>query len=180
MLHLDRNSYYGGDSASLNLTHLWEKFRAGEKPPAEYGMNRDWNIDLIPKFIMACGKLVKILLHTKVQGITHRSLIFSINPNSIFRRVCTKRPFPKLEDTGKVLILYRHQLDLYLSYGARSCADRELRVLALDRHKNGLRTISIMSSWWRQKLKASFLKKSFGILKPYILPKMVDPGRQLS
>jgi hypothetical protein len=26
----------------------------------------DWNVDLIPKFIMACGNLVKILLHTKV------------------------------------------------------------------------------------------------------------------
>jgi RAB protein geranylgeranyltransferase component A len=26
----------------------------------------DWNVDLIPKFIMACGKLVKILLHAKV------------------------------------------------------------------------------------------------------------------
>ena len=26
----------------------------------------DWNVDLIPKFIMACGKLVKILLHSKV------------------------------------------------------------------------------------------------------------------
>lgn len=26
----------------------------------------DWNVDLVPKFIMACGKLVKILLHSKV------------------------------------------------------------------------------------------------------------------
>jgi Rab GDP dissociation inhibitor len=30
------------------------------------GAARDWNVDLIPKFIMACGDLVKILLHTKV------------------------------------------------------------------------------------------------------------------
>ena len=30
------------------------------------GPSRDWNVDLIPKFIMACGNLVKILLHTKV------------------------------------------------------------------------------------------------------------------
>ena len=28
--------------------------------------DRDFNIDLIPKFIMAHGNLVKILLHTKV------------------------------------------------------------------------------------------------------------------
>jgi Rab GDP dissociation inhibitor len=45
---------------------LWEKFRPGEKPPAELGANRDWNIDLVPKFIMANGKLVKALLHTGV------------------------------------------------------------------------------------------------------------------
>ncbi|KAF4743934.1 Rab GDP dissociation inhibitor beta, partial [Perkinsus olseni] len=50
VLHLDRNGYYGGDCASLNLTTLWDKFRPGEKPPADYGSNRDWNVDLIPKF----------------------------------------------------------------------------------------------------------------------------------
>mmetsp|Transcript_34830 Transcript_34830/g.90978 ORF Transcript_34830/g.90978 Transcript_34830/m.90978 type:complete len:451 (-) Transcript_34830:67-1419(-) len=66
VLHLDRNTYYGGESASLNLTTIWEKFKPGQAPPPEYGTNRDWNIDLIPKFVMACGKLVKILLHTKV------------------------------------------------------------------------------------------------------------------
>lgn len=47
------------------LTNLFEKFERGE-PPAALGSNRDWNADLIPKFIMACGNLVKILLHTKV------------------------------------------------------------------------------------------------------------------
>jgi len=68
VLHVDRNNYYGGDCASLNLTQLWTKFRAGEQPPAKelFGQNRDWNVDLIPKFIMSCGSLVKILLHTKV------------------------------------------------------------------------------------------------------------------
>ena len=66
VLHLDRNGYYGADCASLNLTNLWKMFRPGSNPPAEYGHNRDWNVDLIPKFIMANGKLVKMLLHTKV------------------------------------------------------------------------------------------------------------------
>jgi Rab GDP dissociation inhibitor len=66
VLHLDRNGYYGGDCASLNITTLWEKFRPGQKPPAELGANREWNVDLIPKFIMAAGDLVKILLKTKV------------------------------------------------------------------------------------------------------------------
>eukprot|EP00934_Nitzschia_sp_Nitz4_P002489 Nitzschia sp. Nitz4//scaffold237_size30108//7395//9049//NITZ4_007991-RA/size30108-augustus-gene-0.0-mRNA-1//-1//CDS//3329543503//2479//frame0 len=65
VLQLDRNSYYGGDGASLNLTHLFEKFQAGEAP-ANLGANRDYNVDLIPKFIMACGNLTKMLLHTKV------------------------------------------------------------------------------------------------------------------
>jgi Rab GDP dissociation inhibitor len=66
VLHLDRNEYYGGETASLNLTNLWKKFRPEEQPPSKYGHNRDWNVDLIPKFIMADGKLVKMLLHTKV------------------------------------------------------------------------------------------------------------------
>ena len=41
-------------------------FRPGSEPPQQYGHNRDWNVDLIPKFIMANGLLVKMLLHTKV------------------------------------------------------------------------------------------------------------------
>ena len=67
VLHLDRNNYYGGDCASLNITNLWSKFKGeGVKPPEELGPNRDWNVDLIPKFIMANGLLVKMLLHTGV------------------------------------------------------------------------------------------------------------------
>ena len=30
VLHVDRNSYYGGESASLNLEQLYEKFRPGQ------------------------------------------------------------------------------------------------------------------------------------------------------
>ena len=66
VLHLDRNGYYGGETASLNITNLWQMFRPGATPPKEYGHNRDWNVDLVPKFIMANGVLVKMLLHTKV------------------------------------------------------------------------------------------------------------------
>jgi Rab GDP dissociation inhibitor len=66
VLHLDRNGYYGGETASLNLTNLWAKFRPGAEPPKAFGHNRDWNVDLVPKFIMANGVLVKMLLHTKV------------------------------------------------------------------------------------------------------------------
>lgn len=69
VLVVDRNNFYGAQSASLNLTNLFTKFR-GQKPTEEefqeLGQNRDFNVDLIPKFLMSCGNLVKILLHTKV------------------------------------------------------------------------------------------------------------------
>ncbi len=66
ILQLDRNNYYGSDSASLNLTNLWKRFREGAEVPSKYGENRDWNVDLIPKFVMANGNLVKLLLKTNV------------------------------------------------------------------------------------------------------------------
>lgn len=67
ILQLDRNNYYGANTASLSLENLFKKFKGdGAEPPAEMGSSRNWNVDLVPKFIMACGKLVKILLHTKV------------------------------------------------------------------------------------------------------------------
>lgn len=66
VLHLDRNGYYGGESASLNLTNLYEKFKSTSDVPKALGANRDWNVDLVPKFVMACGQLVKILIKTKV------------------------------------------------------------------------------------------------------------------
>jgi RAB protein geranylgeranyltransferase component A len=65
-LHIDRNPYYGGEGASVNLTNLWKIFREKEEPNKGLGHNRDWNIDLIPKYIMYGGKLVKILLKTRV------------------------------------------------------------------------------------------------------------------
>jgi len=66
VLHLDRNSYYGGESASLNLDQLYARYRGDEKPPESLGQSRKYCIDLCPKFLMACGILVKILLKTKV------------------------------------------------------------------------------------------------------------------
>lgn len=66
VLHMDRNNYYGGESASLNLNQLWERFRAGQKPPESLGASRDFNVDMVPKFIMANGNLVKVLVKTDV------------------------------------------------------------------------------------------------------------------
>ncbi|KAI9298850.1 rab GDP-dissociation inhibitor [Neoconidiobolus thromboides FSU 785] len=65
VLHMDRNDYYGAESASLNLTQIYKKFKNSE-PPAELGRDRDYSIDLIPKFMMANGQLTQILLHTDV------------------------------------------------------------------------------------------------------------------
>ena len=65
ILHVDRNDYYGGESASLNLNQLFEKFapeKASDKSTltARYGRWQDYNIDLVPKLMMGNGLLVKI------------------------------------------------------------------------------------------------------------------------
>eukprot|EP01129_Flabellula_baltica_P009232 TRINITY_DN373_c0_g1_i1.p1 TRINITY_DN373_c0_g1~~TRINITY_DN373_c0_g1_i1.p1 ORF type:complete len:444 (+),score=121.09 TRINITY_DN373_c0_g1_i1:52-1383(+) len=66
VLHIDRNDYYGGECASLNLNQMYEQFEGGNSPDEALGNARRYNIDLVPKFLMADGKLVKILLHTDV------------------------------------------------------------------------------------------------------------------
>jgi Rab GDP dissociation inhibitor len=66
VLHMDRNDYYGGDGASLNLTQLYRKFRSDQPPPTALGRDRDYAVDLIPKFIITSGELTKILVHTDV------------------------------------------------------------------------------------------------------------------
>jgi Rab GDP dissociation inhibitor len=66
VLHLDRNPWYGGDCASLNLNQLYEKFRKGNAPEA-FGRSHQFNVDLIPKVLMCAGDLVKILRATVVE-----------------------------------------------------------------------------------------------------------------
>merc|ERR1711872_291544 len=66
VLHMDRNKYYGGASASITpLDDLYSMFNMG-KAPESFGRGRDWNVDLIPKFLMANGKLVQLLVHSGV------------------------------------------------------------------------------------------------------------------
>ena len=55
ILNLDKNPYYGDSGASLNLTKIWEIFRPNENVPEELGHNWDWNIDLVPKYVIADG-----------------------------------------------------------------------------------------------------------------------------
>ncbi|XAR73485.1 hypothetical protein NMG60_11007470 [Bertholletia excelsa] len=63
---MDRNDYYGGESTSLNLNQLWKRFRGSDAPPEHLGASRDYNVDMIPKFMMANGELVRVLIHTNV------------------------------------------------------------------------------------------------------------------
>ncbi len=64
VLHIDRNKYYGGESASITpLEDLFSKFGFDSSITSieEYGRSRDWNVDLIPKFLMANGLAFTIL-----------------------------------------------------------------------------------------------------------------------
>jgi len=82
VLHLDRNGYYGGASASLQLNQLYEAYKKGETPKTTLGASREYNVDVVPKLIMSMGKLVKALLHTNVT----RYLEFkSIGGSYVFR-----------------------------------------------------------------------------------------------
>jgi GDP dissociation inhibitor len=48
-------------AVSLTSTaQLWERFRPGQTPPPELGASREYNVDMVPKFIMANGNLVKV------------------------------------------------------------------------------------------------------------------------
>ncbi|KAK8956092.1 hypothetical protein KSP40_PGU021534 [Platanthera guangdongensis] len=66
VLHMDRNDYYGGESTSLNLVQLWKRFKGDAKPPENLGSSKDYNVDMVPKFMMANGALVRVLIHTSV------------------------------------------------------------------------------------------------------------------
>ncbi|EPS38782.1 hypothetical protein H072_7459 [Dactylellina haptotyla CBS 200.50] len=61
VLHIDKNPYYGGDGASLKLSQVFAKFRGETSKSTNDPKDKDWNIDLIPKFLMADGELARIL-----------------------------------------------------------------------------------------------------------------------
>ncbi|KAL8609899.1 Rab GDP dissociation inhibitor beta [Nucella lapillus] len=80
VLHMDRNRYYGGESASI--TPLGEVFELFCKDKKDYGRERDWNVDLIPKFLMANGQLVKLLVHT---GVTRYLEFKSVEGSYVYK-----------------------------------------------------------------------------------------------
>ena len=68
ILHVDSERYYGGNSASLNLNALFRKTLNRDPTDEEreiFGKSSDYNIDLVPKAMLSCGKLSKILAHAK-------------------------------------------------------------------------------------------------------------------
>ena len=84
VFHLDKNDYYGGASASLNLTQLYQNYLNGQTAPESMGRPRDYNVDIIPKFIMSSGEMVNLLLHCNVHNYLqfraiHGSYVFSKN-----------------------------------------------------------------------------------------------------
>lgn len=82
VLHIDRNKYYGGESASLTpLKEVFDKFHM-DFPADIYGKDRDWNVDLIPKFLMANGQLVKLLIHT---GVTRYLEFKSVEGSYVYK-----------------------------------------------------------------------------------------------
>lgn len=69
VLHIDRNDHYGGEAASVNIENLFKKYgnyKEGEQPWKKYGRPNDWNVDLVPKLLMANGELTNILVSTDV------------------------------------------------------------------------------------------------------------------
>lgn len=83
VLHMDRNDYYGGESASLTLTQLWNKFRGSGTPPSHLGSTKDYNVDMVPKFMMANGALVRVLIHTDV---TKYLMFKAVDGSYVFNR----------------------------------------------------------------------------------------------
>lgn len=66
VLHMDRNDYYGAECASLSLSQLYHKFRPGMEVPKDIGRDRDYAVDMVPKFMMANGEIINMLVHTDV------------------------------------------------------------------------------------------------------------------
>jgi len=108
ILQLDRNNYFGSESTSFNLTNLWNHFSREKEVPKYYGPDKDWNVDLIPKFIMADGILVKILLKTNVSQNGEwkeivRIFIYKYSKGGLFSKAggeLHKIPSPTLENSS--------------------------------------------------------------------------------
>jgi len=88
ILQMDRNAYYGAESASLNMEQLYNHFgEEGKVDTDVLGKSRAYSVDMCPKFIVGCGDLVKMLLHTGVTrylDFKHIGGSFVLNTNKLY------------------------------------------------------------------------------------------------
>jgi len=87
ILVLDPNPYYGGECASLPLTEMRERFSSAAGQP-QYNpfttpQGGSYLLDVIPKFVMASGLLVKILTAT---GAIHYNTEWMVAQGSYVRQ----------------------------------------------------------------------------------------------
>ncbi|KAJ7999449.1 hypothetical protein DPEC_G00194550 [Dallia pectoralis] len=105
VLHIDRNPYYGGESASISpleevctqtslhsCTRVYKRFHVPGRAKS-LGRGRDWNVDLIPKFLLASDQLVKMLVYT---GVT-RYLDFKVVEGSYVYKAGKVHKVPSTE-----------------------------------------------------------------------------------
>ncbi|CAL1609300.1 unnamed protein product [Knipowitschia caucasica] len=66
VLHIDNHPYHGGGSTSISpIEELYKRFKI-PGPAKTMCRGKEWNVDLIPKFLLAGEELVKILVYTDV------------------------------------------------------------------------------------------------------------------
>ena len=124
ILQLDRNNYIGSESTSFNLTNLWSHFSREKEVPKYYGPDKDWNVDLIPKFIMASGTLVKIILKTKAsQYIEWKSIdgIFMYKFSVFFTMIALVAVYSCVIYSPKLLMILFNPLSTCISFFVRGC-----------------------------------------------------------
>uniref|UniRef100_A0AAY4EMP1 Rab GDP dissociation inhibitor n=1 Tax=Denticeps clupeoides TaxID=299321 RepID=A0AAY4EMP1_9TELE len=118
VLHMDRNPYYGGESSSITpLEELYKRFGLNDSPPESMGRGRDWNVDLIPKFLMA-NDLMGMFEKRRFRKFLVFIANFDDNDPKTFEgvdpKVTTMRDVYKKFDLGQDVIDFTgHALALY-------------------------------------------------------------------
>lgn len=125
VLHIDRNKYYGGETASISpLADLYSMFE--KKGNLEgFGRGRDWNVDLIPKFLMAQGRLAKLLVASEVTryvnfkcvdgSYVYKSGTIHKVPCDVKEALSTSKFFFLCTSTG-ICIVYRRSINSVCMY----------------------------------------------------------------
>jgi Rab GDP dissociation inhibitor len=140
VLHMDRNSYYGGESASLNLNQLFEKFK-NAAAPSNLGASREYNVDVIPKFLMSCGTLVQILLKTDVTRYLEFKAVdgsFVVHQGKVYKVPSTGAEALKSSLMG---ILEKRRCQKFLEFIAEYEEDNPKTQQGLDLKKNTIQEV---------------------------------------